>query len=83
MNDTALRQRNGRTTRPEASDHGHETRSSLAGTQGNAYRETAQRAGKLADTHILKIWPRYLKTVAPAMTTPRSSWIVLGTGCRN
>jgi hypothetical protein len=78
MNDITLRRRDRRTARSEAFDSGRGAQSFLAVQQGKGYRERAQGRGKLADMHVLKVWPHHLKIVLPAMAPPQSPWTAPG-----
>jgi hypothetical protein len=74
MNDTTLRRHSRRVARSEAFDSGRGAQSFLAVRQGSGYLARAQGRGKLAEMHILKVWPHHLKIVRPATAPPQSPW---------
>jgi hypothetical protein len=49
--------------------------------QGKGYLEKAQGRGKLAEMHILRLWPHHLKIVLLATPPPQSPWIAPGVVC--
>jgi hypothetical protein len=74
MHDATLRRHNRRVARSEAPDGGREAQSFLAVRQGKSYLARAQAREKLADMHILKVWPHHLKIVLLAVAPPQSPW---------
>ena len=74
MNDTTLRRHNWQVARSEAFDSGRGAQSFLAARQGKGYLERTQGKGKLAEMHILKVWPHHLKIVLLAIAPPQSPW---------
>lgn len=74
MNDSTLRRHNRRAGRSEAFDSWRGAHSFLAVPQGKGCLERAEGREKLADMHVLKVWPHHLKIVLLAMAPPRSPW---------